>query len=47
MELNEREIERWLDRGSRFFKTVARNRVVRGELLARGLTDEELATLSA
>jgi hypothetical protein len=43
MELNEDEIGRWLDRGSRFFKTVARNPVVRGELLARGLTDEELA----
>lgn len=43
MELNENQIERWLDRGSRFFKTVARNPVMRGALLARGLTDEELA----
>jgi hypothetical protein len=43
MELNEVQIERWLDRGSRFFKTVARNPVVRGELFARGLTNEELA----
>ena len=43
MELNEVQIERWLDRGSKFFKTVSRNPVVRGALLARGLTDEELA----
>ncbi len=36
-------IYRWLNRGQRFFLTVARNPVVRSGLAARGLTDEELA----
>jgi len=44
MEITEVQIDRWLERGGKFFKTVARNPVVRGALLARGLTDEELAT---
>ena len=44
MEISETQIDRWLERGGKFFKTVARNPVVRGALLARGLTDEELAT---
>lgn len=43
MEITEIQIERWLERGSKFFKTVSRNPVVRGALLARGLSDEELA----
>ncbi len=43
MEMNEALIDRWLLRGSKFFKTVARNPVVRATLLARGLTDDELA----
>lgn len=43
MEITEKQIDRWLERGGKFFKTVARNPVVRGALLARGLTDEELA----
>ncbi len=43
MEITEALIDRWLLRGSKFFKTVARNPVVRATLLARGLTDEELA----
>ncbi len=42
MEINEDQIARWLARGSRFFNAVARNPVVRGTLLGRGLTDEEL-----
>jgi hypothetical protein len=44
MEITEAQLDRWLERGGKFFKTVARNPVVRGALLARGLTDEELAT---
>jgi hypothetical protein len=43
MEITETQIDRWLERGGKFFKTVSRNPVVRGALLARGLTDEELA----
>jgi hypothetical protein len=43
MEITEIQIDRWLERGTKFFKTVSRNPVVRGALLARGLTDEELA----
>jgi hypothetical protein len=43
MEISEAQIDRWLERGGKFFKTVSRNPVVRGALLARGLTDEELA----
>ena len=35
-------VDRWLDRGNRFFRAITRNPVVRGQLLARGLTDEEL-----
>jgi hypothetical protein len=42
MEITEVQIDRWLERGTKFFKTVARNPVVRGALLSRGLTDEEL-----
>ena len=42
MEITEVQIDRWLERGSKFFKTCARNPVVRGALLARGLTDDEL-----
>lgn len=42
MEINEAQIDRWLERGGKFFKSVARNPVVRGALRARGLTDEEL-----
>jgi hypothetical protein len=43
MEVSEAQIDRFLERGGKFFKTVSRNPVVRGALLARGLTDEELA----
>jgi hypothetical protein len=43
MEITETLIERWLERGTKFFRTVSRNPVVRGSLLPRGLTDEELA----
>jgi hypothetical protein len=43
MEMTEVQIDRWLERGTKFFKTVPRNPVVRGALLSRGLTDEELA----
>ena len=42
MDINEAQIDRWLERGGKFFKSVARNPVVRGTLRARGLTDEEL-----
>ncbi len=42
MEITERRIELSLNRAASFFKTVARNPVVRGELLSRGLTDAEL-----
>jgi hypothetical protein len=42
MDLNEAQMDRWLERGSKFFKTAARNPVVRATLLARGLTDDEL-----
>jgi hypothetical protein len=42
MEITEVLIDRWIERGGKFFKTVARNPVVRGTLLARGLTDDEL-----
>jgi hypothetical protein len=42
MEITERRIELSLTRAASFFKTVARNPVVRGELFARGLTDAEL-----
>jgi hypothetical protein len=42
MDVTESHIDRWLERGSKFFKTVARNPVVRAALLARGLTDDEL-----
>ena len=44
MDITEIQIDRWLERGGKFFKTVSRNPVVRGELLARGLTDEERAS---
>lgn len=44
MEMTETQIDRWLERGGKFFKTVSRNPVVRAALLARGLTDEELAS---
>lgn len=43
MPMSEAQIDRWLERGSKFFKTVTRNPVVRAELLDRGLSDEELA----
>ncbi|HEY5958894.1 MAG TPA: hypothetical protein VIV60_20175, partial [Polyangiaceae bacterium] len=43
MDMTEVQIDRWLERGTKFFKTVARNPVVRGALLSRGLTDDELA----
>ena len=43
MEITEIQIDRWLERGTKFFKTASRNPVVRSALLARGLTDEELA----
>lgn len=43
MELTEAQIDRWLTRGNKFFRAVSRNPVVRGALLARGLSDEELA----
>lgn len=42
MVISEDEIDRWLERGGKFFKAVARNPVVRGALFSRGLTDEEL-----
>jgi hypothetical protein len=42
MEITERMVELSIARAASFFKTVARNPVVRGELLSRGLTDEEL-----
>lgn len=42
MEISEAIIDRWLERGSKFFKTTARNPVVRDALRARGLSDEEL-----
>jgi hypothetical protein len=42
MEIDEILVDRWLLRGTKFLKTIARNPVVRGSLLARGLTDEEL-----
>jgi len=44
MEITEAQIDRWLERGGKFLKTVARNPVVRGALLLRGLTDDELGT---
>ena len=37
-------VDRWLDRGSRFFRATTRSPVIRGLLFARGLTDEELLT---
>lgn len=43
MAISEDEVDRWLERGGKFFKAVARNPVVRGALFSRGLTDEELA----
>ncbi len=42
MEITERLVELSIARAASFFKTVSRNPVVRGELLSRGLTDEEL-----
>ena len=42
MNLDEAVIDRWLERGTKFLKTTARNPLVRGVLMARGLTDEEL-----
>ena len=42
MVIGEDEIDRWLERGGKFFKTVARNPVVRAALHARGLSDDEL-----
>jgi hypothetical protein len=42
MEFTEQEIDQWPERGGKFFKTLARNPVVRAALLARGLTDQEL-----
>jgi hypothetical protein len=42
MATTEIQIDRWLERGGKFFKTVSRNPVVRAALIARGLTDEEL-----
>ena len=43
MDISEEQIDRWLERASKFFKTVARNPVVRAALLERGLSDAELA----
>jgi len=42
MDITEGLIDRWLERGGKFFKSVARNPVVRGTLRARGLNDDEL-----
>jgi len=42
MEITEALIDRWLERGGKFFKSVAGNPVVRGTLRARGLNDDEL-----
>jgi hypothetical protein len=42
MVIDEITIDRWLVRGTKFLKTIARNPVVRSSLFARGLTDEEL-----
>lgn len=42
MDITEAQIDRWLERGGKFFKSVARNAVVRGTLRARGLSDDEL-----
>ncbi len=42
MEMSEAVLERWLERSGKFFRTLARNPVVRAVLLSRGLTDEEL-----
>jgi hypothetical protein len=42
MDISEDDIDRWLERGGKFFKTTARNPVVRAALRARGLSDEEL-----
>lgn len=44
MELDDDEIDLWLERGGKFFKAVARNPVVRAALLARGLSEDELLT---
>jgi len=35
-------LARWIDRGTKFFRAVSKHPVIRAELLARGLTDEEL-----
>jgi hypothetical protein len=40
--LNERFVDRWLVRGTQFFRAVTRNSTIRGELQARGLSSEEL-----
>ena len=37
-------VDRWLDRGNRFFRATTRSPVIRGLLFARGPTDEELRT---
>jgi hypothetical protein len=36
-------VGRWLERGTRFFRAITRNPVIRGVLLQRGLTTDELA----
>jgi hypothetical protein len=42
MTISDDEMDRWLERGGKLFKTLARNPMVRGTLRGRGLTDAEL-----
>lgn len=40
--LDDRVVDRWLDRGNRFFRATTRNKAIRTALLARGLNKSEL-----
>lgn len=43
MQMSDVLVNRWLERGGKFFRSVGRNPVVRANLFARGLDDDELA----
>jgi hypothetical protein len=43
MQISDALLNRWIERGGKFFRTVGRNAVVRATLLVRGLDDDELA----
>jgi hypothetical protein len=43
MQMTDALLNRWIERGGKFFRTVGRNAIVRATLRVRGLDDDELA----